>query len=148
MRDVLLFAVLLALGAAIAADAQQALPATKGHVGGGSSGLTDVAFQGSGLLVNYYAGASWALQKGKVIVPGKTKLAGLSGGAYTSVVNALGWTGPEQKALCESSLWRAGHFFSTRRAFAPAFPDPAAPIKSSPHHNHNTRGRIHQDAHA
>jgi hypothetical protein len=90
MRAVLLFAVLLALS-----------PDARGF-------QTDVAFHGSGLLVNYYAGASWALQKGNVIVPGKTKLAGLSGGAYTSVVNALGWTGPEQKAWCEFLFFLAG----------------------------------------
>lgn len=52
-------------------------------------------------LFTYYSGATWALQKGGLIVPGKTLLSGLSGGAFTSAFNALGWTGPQQRDFCE-----------------------------------------------
>jgi hypothetical protein len=77
--------------------------AARSH-GGGSGSWTDVAFQGSALLINYYAGASGALQKGGVIVPRKTRIAGLSGGGYTAVLTTLGWRGPRQKAFWDAAI--------------------------------------------
>lgn len=60
---------------------------------------TPVALQGSALLITWYAGVTWALRKGGLIVPGQTSLSGLSGGGYLSVLNVLGFTGPEQREM-------------------------------------------------
>lgn len=77
-------------------------------------GKTRVAFQGSAALFGYYSGVSWALQKGGVIVPGKTKLSGLSGGAHTSIFSSLGMSGPDQRDfwidMLDEVIARTGNF--------------------------------------
>lgn len=40
-------------------------------------GSTPVAIAGSGLLLPYYTGATWALRKAGVIKPGRTRLSGV-----------------------------------------------------------------------
>lgn len=61
-----------------------------------------MAIQGSALLITYYHGATHALRKANIIVPGETVLSGLSGGGYTAAATSMGFTGQEQKQFCES----------------------------------------------
>lgn len=83
--------VVLALLAASAALAAAAPAAKK------PTGTTPVAFQGSALLIKYYSGVTGVLQE-KGVITARTPLAGLSGGALTAVLTALGFSGPAQKA--------------------------------------------------
>lgn len=58
---------------------------------------TPVALQGSGLLITYYSGVVEALQQQAVITPDATQLSGLSGGAWTAALTALGLPGTAQR---------------------------------------------------
>ncbi|KAI8470321.1 MAG: hypothetical protein J3K34DRAFT_261597 [Monoraphidium minutum] len=62
-----------------------------------------VAFQGSGLLGSYYSGVADVLVGRGVIGP-KTKLAGISGGAYAAAATALGVSGAAQAKFWKSRL--------------------------------------------
>jgi hypothetical protein len=64
-QALLLLAVVGGGGATTAVAAQDAL------------GSTPVAIGGSGLLLPYYTGATWALRKAGVIKPGRTRLSGV-----------------------------------------------------------------------
>jgi hypothetical protein len=75
-----------------------------------------VAFEGSALLITYYAGASWALRKGGIIRPRSTTLSGLSGGAYTATLNTLGLTGPEQREFWIESVQEIATRFAPNSA--------------------------------
>uniref|UniRef100_A0A383VPF3 PNPLA domain-containing protein n=1 Tax=Tetradesmus obliquus TaxID=3088 RepID=A0A383VPF3_TETOB len=66
------------------------------------AGSTPVSYQGSAFLMGYYAGVTQALLEKKVLVPGVTPTAGLSGGAYTLTLAQLGWNGTDIL-----SFWRA-----------------------------------------
>jgi len=58
--------------------------------------LKHVAIQGSSLLIFYYAGVMDSMLKCGAVVPGVTKMAGLSGGAITSVLTTVGLNGTQQ----------------------------------------------------
>lgn len=86
------------------------------------------------MLVTYYSGASQALLERNVIVPGKTKFAGLSGGGYSAAGMALGLSGTELrdvwKVFINETLNRysdvIGHFGSNLvAAIGPHFPEDA-----------------------
>lgn len=65
-----------------------------------SSEPLSFAFQGSGLLLPYYAGVVDALQQRGVITPqvaASAKFGGLSGGSIVSALTALGFSGQEVK---------------------------------------------------
>ena len=58
--------------------------------GSGGEGLPTIAFTGSAGLFIFYAGVAQGLIEAGLLVPGVSKMAGLSGGAITSAVVAAG----------------------------------------------------------
>lgn len=94
----------------------------------GERGTIPVAFEGSALLITYYAGVAEALLERGVVVPGKTMTAGLSGGAFTGAFLHLGecrrlqWEAKRQ--------WGGGpqhcHMYLDRHTPPALLPHPAA----------------------
>lgn len=70
-----------------------------------------IAYEGSAALITYFAGVSGVLQQAGLIKPLATPLSGVSGGAFTAVVNHLGLGGPAQRDLWKASYVKCGLTF-------------------------------------
>ncbi|KAL4424342.1 hypothetical protein ABPG75_001643 [Micractinium tetrahymenae] len=62
-----------------------------------SSVHAPVALQGSAMLITYYSGVMGALMEAGRVQPGVTPLRGISGGAWTATLTALGHSGAAQR---------------------------------------------------
>ncbi|KAF8073228.1 hypothetical protein HT031_000889 [Scenedesmus sp. PABB004] len=72
-----------------------------------AAGYPDVvAFEGSAFLMGWYAGVAQVLLEKKVLVPGVTRSAGLSGGAYTLALAHLNYTGAQINGLWQYMFGR------------------------------------------
>jgi hypothetical protein len=94
-----------------------------------------VAFEGSAFLITYYSGVAGVLMERGVIKPGVSHLSGLSGGALTAVLTALGFDGAQQREFFVSAVaecverWGSckGHINEVlRERLADCLPDDAA----------------------
>ncbi|KAL4431983.1 hypothetical protein ABPG77_000250 [Micractinium sp. CCAP 211/92] len=81
----------MAIAIGIAGMRQHAGVRNRAHVHG------SLALQGSALLITYYSGVVGALLEAGRVQPGVTPLRGISGGAWTATLTALGHSGAAQR---------------------------------------------------
>lgn len=96
---------------------------------------TPVALQGSAMLITYYSGVMGALMESGRVQPGLTPLRGISGGAWTAALTALGHSGRAQRdawkrwvAACRERFGSChGHIQElSQMAFGELLPEDAA----------------------